>query len=364
MRYNLEDLKTNYVGKQFNWLTVVDFIKICNYFEAKCKCKCGNIKSIRSKAFSELFSNKIKSCGCYKHSEEFKKLNSDRKKQWRIENPEKAKQTDEYCKNWYLYNKDKILENTNKYLNWCNLHKNDLITKGIRHSEYFRNMRLNIAGHINNDFIHPDDLEKFKLGLFKGSDLIRTKCPSCDEYDYHSTHNVFHYKLCDLKRTPLCHKCFNSYESSKYESEIAEYISTLYNGVLIRNSREIISPLELDLYYPEKKIAIEFNGDYWHSNKFCDNCYHYNKFNSCREKDISLVSIFESEWNNRKGEIKSYLKDLFNGISNSISFSDNKMNNNYPLPGFISNELNFDNYIEDYYIFNNYKVYTCGYTTL
>lgn len=88
---------------------------------------------------------------------------------------------------------------------------------------------------------------------------------------------------------------------------------------MVRNSRSIIWPYELDIYYPEKRIAIEFNGDYWHSEKFKDKDYHYNKFSICRENNILLVSIFETDWNNRKEEIISYLRDLFDNKENSLS---------------------------------------------
>ena len=67
-----------------------------------------------------------------------------------------------------------------------------------------------------------------------------------------------------------------------------------------------------------KKIAIEFNGDYWHDENHKPRDYHYNKFNLCREKNILLVSIFESEWNNRKDDIKQYLLDLFSCRENSL----------------------------------------------
>ena len=80
------------------------------------------------------------------------------------------------------------------------------------------------------------------------------------------------------------------------------------------------------------KIAIEFNGDYWHDENHKSNDYHYNKFNLCMEKNILLVSIFESEWNSRKDEIKKYLLDLFSYRENSLSFNaeHTMMNNNYP----------------------------------
>jgi hypothetical protein len=161
---------------------------------------------------------------------------------------------------------------------------------------------------------------------------------------------------------PLCSNCKNMYNSSKTEQEISKFISTFYTGKCIRNTRYVITPLELDLYYPEKKIAIEFNGDYWHSEEFKSKDYHYNKFKACLDKGVILVSIFEYEWNYRKEVIKQYLIDLFAGIQNKLSFKESFMNNNYPTHNCNKNSLS--NYVEDHYTKNSNIVYTCGYSKI
>lgn len=151
-----------------------------------------------------------------------------------------------------------------------------------------------------------------------------------------------------------------SHQSSSYEDEIANYVSTFYDGELIRNDRTILNGKELDLYYPDKNIAIEFNGDYFHSNdKKCNN-YHINKYIKCKENNILLVSIFEYEWNNKKDNIKNYLYDLFNNKENNLSFNEDHslMNNNYPSFKYYKYNNNF---IEDFYVYNKLKIFTCGY---
>lgn len=112
-----------------------------------------------------------------------------------------------------------------------------------------------------------------------------------------------------------------------------------------------------------KKIAIEFNGDYWHDENHKPRDYHYNKFNLCREKNILLVSIFESEWNNRKDDIKQYLLDLFSCRENSLSFNDEHtmMNNNYPS---INHYLVIESYVDHIYYNGHSSVYTCGYSKI
>ena len=84
-----------------------------------------------------------------------------------------------------------------------------------------------------------------------------------------------------------------NYYYSYGEQELYELFPTEF-----RNVRDVIFK-ELDLYYPEEKIAIEFNGDYWHSTKRpLEKNYHYNKFTACYNKGIRLVQIYEHMWKN------------------------------------------------------------------
>ncbi len=83
---------------------------------------------------------------------------------------------------------------------------------------------------------------------------------------------------------------------SSYEIEIETWL-TLNNIQFERNTRKIISPLELDFYLPEYNMAIEFNGLYWHSESIKnDKNYHFNKTEKCNKQNIRLIHIFEDEW--------------------------------------------------------------------
>jgi len=74
------------------------------------------------------------------------------------------------------------------------------------------------------------------------------------------------------------------------------------------NTRSIISPLELDFFIPGSKIAIECNGDYWHSDIFKDKNYHFNKWKQCYDQGIQLIQIRESDWNTHSSIFKSMLQ--------------------------------------------------------
>ena len=68
--------------------------------------------------------------------------------------------------------------------------------------------------------------------------------------------------------------------------------------------------MELDIYIPNKMIAFEFNGNYWHSLK--DKNYHQQKTLKCIESKVRLVHIFEYEWDNndKQNKLKNYIKDI------------------------------------------------------
>ena len=92
---------------------------------------------------------------------------------------------------------------------------------------------------------------------------------------------------------------------SKGENEIYEFIKSKKIEV-IRNDRNIIKPLELDLYLPNSNIAIEYNGLIWHSEQYKYNPinYHLEKTEKCNEQGIRLIHIFEDEWLEHKEIVK------------------------------------------------------------
>lgn len=96
--------------------------------------------------------------------------------------------------------------------------------------------------------------------------------------------------------------------SSKGEIEVKEFIESLgfkTEKIVIPNSNK-----EVDIFIPEKNIAIEYNGDFWHSewNKKITKNYHLNKTILALKEGISLIHIFESEWESKKSQFKKFLK--------------------------------------------------------
>ena len=106
-----------------------------------------------------------------------------------------------------------------------------------------------------------------------------------------------------------CQSC--SIRHSSYEEDIINFIQNNINTTININSRKIIPPLELDIFLPEKNIAIEINGIRWHSEEFGkDKNYHLNKLNECNKKNIKLIQIFEDELFLYKDIVMSKLSHL------------------------------------------------------
>jgi len=366
-KLNIDELKLNYINKIFGWLTIIDVLRIDGNWFFKCKCKCGNEKIIDKK---HVLRGSIISCGCYQKSKE----KSDKYSKWCKENPDKIKEKTEKIKEYWKLHQDKLLEQGKQHSEWLQNNK---------HERY----RL-VNWHKENPDLSAKASEKRSIWSKEHPELQKkineniSKSITDDERKSRSERRKRFYVECHDKAVEM-HKRISETISniwntrpetfmsnirsfSKYEQDIADFISAFYNGECIRNSRSIISPLELDLYYPEKKIAIEFNGDYWHDENHKHTNYHYNKFKMCYDKGIILVSIFELEWHAKELFIKQYLKDLFSDKENYISFNNDMslMNNNYPIPNCTEHKLN--DIICDYYNYDkrNIKVYTCGYSRI
>ena len=113
-----------------------------------------------------------------------------------------------------------------------------------------------------------------------------------------------------LTKNQRCPKCSYDDNKSNSEKEISKFIKSFYNKSILESDRTILNGQELDIYLPENKIAFEFDGLYWHSDKFRDKDYHLNKTIECQKKGIRLIHIFEDEWINKNNIIKSKIKHI------------------------------------------------------
>lgn len=118
-------------------------------------------------------------------------------------------------------------------------------------------------------------------------------------------------------KSSVCTKCNPvDLSSSGREIELKEFLLSK-NISFIDNPYNIIPPLSLDIYIPELKLAIEFNGVYWHSEIYKDKNYHLNKTKLCENVGIQLIHIWEDDWVYKTDIIKSIILNRL-GLSNRI----------------------------------------------
>jgi len=136
----------------------------------------------------------------------------------------------------------------------------------------------------------------------------------CDEgHEYNVTFNTFS----GGRRCPAC--WFES-SSSVPEKEVQQFVSSILDCDVIYNDRtQIVNPLtsknlELDIWIPSMKKAIEYNGAYWHSMKYqmIKDCI---KQERCKQKGIDLLIVTDHNWlNNNEFErqkIKMWLDNMY-----------------------------------------------------
>lgn len=92
------------------------------------------------------------------------------------------------------------------------------------------------------------------------------------------------------------------------EVDIKNYINQHYKTE--NNTKKYLDGKEIDIYIPELKIGIEFNGNYWHSEIKKNKIYHQQKSLLAESKGIFLYHIFEYEWDKSKDRIVSQLNNI------------------------------------------------------
>lgn len=104
-----------------------------------------------------------------------------------------------------------------------------------------------------------------------------------------------------------CPTCAANTYISKDEQKIADLL--ISHGLIIKQSdRRTVKGMEMDIYVPSKKIAIEYNGLYWHCDlKQKDTKYHFNKWLAAKNAGIQLIQIWEDEWLDNPEQLKSML---------------------------------------------------------
>lgn len=143
-----------------------------------------------------------------------------------------------------------------------------------------------------------------------------------------------------------CPTCWETTFSSRAESEIFDFIAELLGGQekVVKGSRSVIPPYELDLFVPEKNFAVEFNGLYWHTEDMGkDRWYHHKKFSLCREKGVKLFMVWEDSYNRNPELIKRMIAHRLGHSAEGTVYARKtefvKLNGKEAVPFYEANHL-------------------------
>ena len=133
----------------------------------------------------------------------------------------------------------------------------------------------------------------------------RFLCRTCD--------SVFTQKIYNGK-APRCYFCFPPF--LKKEREFVKAVSAHFSTLrVITNDRSVIAPKEIDLWFPELGVGIEFDGQYWHSfgkeeNVPAERKFHLlNKQILADSKGVIVLHVQEQEWDRDPSGVLEKIKN-------------------------------------------------------
>ena len=144
--------------------------------------------------------------------------------------------------------------------------------------------------------------------MLSSTDLGLNSAPI--EFRHEVCGHVFEKWMRNGFRDVRCPKCFPTTRSS-YEYEVKDYIESLLGNGSTIHSYHIPGTLnktaykEIDVYVPDRKLGIEINGLYWHSD---ERSKHREKMLACREVGIKLLQFTDEQWNSKRELCQSMIK--------------------------------------------------------
>lgn len=168
-----------------------------------------------------------------------------------------------------------------------------------------QNKNINFSNRINNigyELISSD------------VDQLKLKNNQCGhEFDIHRSlfnqRNRLNITVCTM-----CNPINN--HISDFQNKITLFISSIYNDEILINKKN--GKFEIDIFLPKLKIGFECNGLWWHSEIYREKEYHINKINYFKEKNITIINIWEDWWKYKQDIVKSIILNKLNMNTNKI----------------------------------------------
>lgn len=284
-------------GQKFNRLTVLyEDHKVGKIHYWKCKCDCGNETVVVGSA---LTSGHTKSCGCAHKLAGMIDLTGEK------------------------FGRLTVIEYSHKdgrYHYWkckCDCDGKELLVKG----DYLRKGQIKSCGCLKVERCKSKKPKIDLVGKVFGDLTV-------ESYVKHSywkcrckcgNERIVHSLFLNNGEVTCCISC-RDLHISKDEIELRDYISTLTSCRIICGDRDILDGKEIDIYIPDLKLGIEYNGSAYHASENAvfinkPKNYHQKKFLQAKSKGIHLISVFDIDWFSNKEYIKSVIMDILCGTN-------------------------------------------------
>lgn len=349
-------------GAKSGFLTAEYFVGFKNH-RAIWHCSCSNCNSDKGIDLPNdvITQQHIKSCGCLKHehAENFNDLVGETSGYLVVTEYAYTKNDRAYwkCKCTCGCNKTVIVEAYN------------ITHKLVKSCGSLRHLPIKRIDEVNNRYGHLVVLGFDHYKKNGGTSYWKCKCDCGNEkvIAASSLRNGDSNSCGNCKYSDTAHK------GSQPELEIVDYITTLDSSIAIkRHNRSILNGKEIDIYLPDYKLGIEYNGSWCHAsennpygNK--DKYFHRDKFLLAKSKGVHLITIFDVDYEYNKERILNIIKQIILEKDNplfepmeEIVYTDNDYDSGEWLKSFGYNEIGQEEPIS--YYSGKYKVFRCGKT--
>lgn len=131
----------------------------------------------------------------------------------------------------------------------------------------------------------------------------------------HKTNLKKYGVLFPFQSSEIQKKCHN------HDTYIEQFIQNILNKYNINYNKEdhsIIPPSIVDFSIPDKKLTIECNGIYWHSDKCREPSHHKNRFKKLKELGWQQLTIWEDQIINKPDIVESVILSKLGIFENKI----------------------------------------------
>lgn len=147
--------------------------------------------------------------------------------------------------------------------------------------------------------VHGDRYSYARMVYAKYKDKVEIICPD---------HGSFWQSPYFHAQGAGCPTCAREQTASRGEQEVADWLTAL--GLrMTRNDRTVLDTMEIDIYLPDHRLGIEYNGAYWHSDeKLPSPRLHEVKAAKAQAAGVRLITIWDFDWDTRPDFIQEWLR--------------------------------------------------------